>query len=82
VGVELSRKGGRRRWCGFNASDSAREGKRQDKSLLEDEAETKERWHRVGEGREETMSVGLTRILLSHKMKKIQAVDSVAINGR
>jgi hypothetical protein len=35
-----------------------------------------------GEGREETMSVGLTRILLSHKMKKIQAVDSVAINGR
>jgi hypothetical protein len=50
VGVELSRKGGQRRWCEFNASDSAREGKRQDKSLLEDEAEMKERWHRVGGG--------------------------------
>jgi hypothetical protein len=31
--------------------------------------------------REETTSVGLTRILLGRKMKKIYAVDSAGTNG-
>jgi hypothetical protein len=35
-----------------------------------------------GKGKEETTPVGLTRILLGQKMKKIHAVDSVATNGR
>jgi hypothetical protein len=39
VGVERFREGDWRRWCGFNASVSAREGRRQDKVLPEDEAE-------------------------------------------
>jgi hypothetical protein len=39
VGVELSREGGRQRWYGFNALVLAREGRRWDKALLEDEAE-------------------------------------------
>jgi hypothetical protein len=38
------------------------------------------RSHRGGE-REETTTVGLTRILLGQKMKKIHAVNSVASNG-
>jgi hypothetical protein len=32
--------------------------------------------------REETTPVGLTRILLVRKIKKIHAIDLVAINGR
>jgi hypothetical protein len=45
-------------------------------------------WHRpeerqhLGGEREETTLVGLTRILLGRKMKKIYVVDSVATNGR
>jgi hypothetical protein len=39
----------------------------------------KERQHRGGK-REETMPVGLARILLGQKMKKIHAVDSAATN--
>jgi hypothetical protein len=38
-----------------------------------------ERWHRGGK-REETMPVGLMRILLSQKVKKIHVVDLVASN--
>jgi hypothetical protein len=37
VGVELSGKGGRRRWCRFNALVSAREERRRDEALSEDE---------------------------------------------
>jgi hypothetical protein len=37
VGVRLSGEGGRRRWCGFNASISAREGRQWYEALLEDE---------------------------------------------
>jgi hypothetical protein len=33
-----------------------------------------------GKGKEETTSVGLTRILLDQKIKKIHTVDSVAKN--
>jgi hypothetical protein len=40
-----------------------------------------ERWHQRWK-REETMRVGLTRILLGQKMNKIHAVDSAATNGR
>jgi hypothetical protein len=32
--------------------------------------------------KEEMMSVGLTRILLDQKIKKIHIVDSIGINGR
>jgi hypothetical protein len=39
VGVGRYREDGRRRWCGFNASVSAREGRRRDKALSEDKAE-------------------------------------------
>jgi hypothetical protein len=39
VGVGLSREGGRRWWYGFNASVLAREGRRHNEALLEDEAE-------------------------------------------
>jgi hypothetical protein len=39
-----------------------------------------ERRYREGE-REETMSVGLTRILLGQKINKIRTVDSVDTNG-
>jgi hypothetical protein len=39
VGVERSEEGSLQRWCGFNASVLTREGRRRDKSLLEDEAE-------------------------------------------
>jgi hypothetical protein len=39
MGVRLSREGDRRRCCRFNASVSARKGKRRDEVLLEDEAE-------------------------------------------
>jgi hypothetical protein len=35
-----------------------------------------------GEEREGTMPIELTQILLDQKIKKIHAVDSVAINGR
>jgi hypothetical protein len=40
-----------------------------------------ERWHRGGE-REGTTPIGLTRMLLDRKIKKIHMVDSFAINGR
>jgi hypothetical protein len=39
VGVERSGEGGQWRWCRFNTSVSAREGRRQDEASLEDEAE-------------------------------------------
>jgi hypothetical protein len=39
VGVRLSGEGGRWRWCGFNASVLAREGRRRDETLPEDEAD-------------------------------------------
>jgi hypothetical protein len=39
VGVGRSEEGSLRRWCGFNASVSAREGRRRDKALPEDEVE-------------------------------------------
>jgi hypothetical protein len=39
VGVRRSGEGGQRWWCGFNASISAREGRRWDEALLEDDAE-------------------------------------------
>jgi hypothetical protein len=39
VGVEWFEEGGQRRWCGFNTSVSAREGRRRDEALSEDEAE-------------------------------------------
>jgi hypothetical protein len=38
MGVGWFEKGGRRRWCGFNGSVLAREGRQWDKSLPEDEA--------------------------------------------
>jgi hypothetical protein len=38
VGVRRSGEG-RRRWCRFNTLVSAREGRREDEALLEDEAE-------------------------------------------
>jgi hypothetical protein len=44
VGIGQSEEGGQRRWYGFNASVSAREGRRQDEALSEDEAEA-ERAH-------------------------------------
>jgi hypothetical protein len=40
VGVVWYGEGGWRRWCGFNILVSARERKRQDEALTEDEAET------------------------------------------
>jgi hypothetical protein len=40
MGVGRSREGSLRRWCEFNASVSAQNGRRQDKTLLEDEVET------------------------------------------
>jgi hypothetical protein len=39
VGVGWSREGGRRRWCVLIALVSAREGRRRDEALPEDEAE-------------------------------------------
>jgi hypothetical protein len=39
VGVRLSEEGGRRWWSKFNASILAREGRRRDEALSEDEAE-------------------------------------------
>jgi hypothetical protein len=39
VGVELFGEGGRRQWCKFNAPVLAREGRRRDEALPEDEAE-------------------------------------------
>jgi hypothetical protein len=53
VGVGLFREDGWRRWCRFNASVSAREGRRQNETLSKDEAEAaslsllhwKEAWH-------------------------------------
>jgi hypothetical protein len=39
VGVGQFGEGGRRWWCGFNASILAREGMRRDEALLKDEAE-------------------------------------------
>jgi hypothetical protein len=39
VGVRQYGEGGRCRWCRFNASILAREGKRRDEVLPEDEAE-------------------------------------------
>jgi hypothetical protein len=53
VVVEWSREGGWQQWCGFNASISAREGRRRDEALPEDEAgavssswlHRKEAWH-------------------------------------
>jgi hypothetical protein len=39
VGVRLSKEGGWRRQCGFNASVLARDERRRDEVLLEDEAE-------------------------------------------
>jgi hypothetical protein len=39
VKIERSGEGDRWPWCGFNASVSAREGRRQDEVLPEDEAE-------------------------------------------
>jgi hypothetical protein len=38
VGVGQSGEGDRRRWCRFNASISAREGRQQEEVLPEDEA--------------------------------------------
>jgi hypothetical protein len=40
VGVGRSEEGGQQWWCGFNASVLTTKGKRHDKVLLEDEAET------------------------------------------
>jgi hypothetical protein len=40
-----------------------------------------ERWYRGGV-REETTLIGLTRILLGQKIKKIHAADSIDTNGR
>jgi hypothetical protein len=37
--VGWSKEGGQMRWCRFNASVSAREGRRRDEALSEDEAE-------------------------------------------
>jgi hypothetical protein len=39
VGVEQSGEDSLRQWCGFNASVLAREGRRQEKTLPEDDAE-------------------------------------------
>jgi hypothetical protein len=39
VGVERSREGSLREWCEFDALVSAREGRRRNKVLPEDEAE-------------------------------------------
>jgi hypothetical protein len=39
AGSQAVRKGSLGRWCGFNASVSAREGRQRDEALLEDEAE-------------------------------------------
>jgi hypothetical protein len=39
VGVGLYREGDQQWWCRFNASVLAREGRRRDEALLEDEAE-------------------------------------------
>jgi hypothetical protein len=39
VGVGLSREGDRWRWCEFNVLVLAREGRRPDEALQEDEAE-------------------------------------------
>jgi hypothetical protein len=39
VGVGRSGEGSMQRWCGFNASVLAQEGRRWDKVLLEDKAE-------------------------------------------
>jgi hypothetical protein len=39
VGVERSEEGSLRWWCKFNALVSAREGRRRDKALPEDEVE-------------------------------------------
>jgi hypothetical protein len=39
VGVGLSEEGGRRWWCGFNASILTREVRRQDEALSKDEVE-------------------------------------------
>jgi hypothetical protein len=36
----------------------------------------------TGEGKERRQPIGLTRILLSQKIKKIHAIDSAATNGR
>jgi hypothetical protein len=40
VGVMWSGEGGRQWWCGFNALFLARDGRRLDEALWEDEAET------------------------------------------
>jgi hypothetical protein len=89
-------------WYRFSASVSAREGRRWDEALPEDEVgaasswfKGKEAWHGAaawrrrsvemehqGGEREETTPVGLPRILLSQKMNKIHAVDSVGLNGQ
>jgi hypothetical protein len=53
VGIGQSEEGGQRRWYGFNALVSARERRRQDEALSEDEAKAagsswlngKEVWH-------------------------------------
>jgi hypothetical protein len=39
VGVERTREGTLRWWCGFNASVLAREGRRRDKALSEDKVD-------------------------------------------
>jgi hypothetical protein len=39
VGVRRSREGGWRRWCGFKALASAREGRPCDEALSEDKVE-------------------------------------------
>jgi hypothetical protein len=39
VGVRRSWEGSLRQWCKFNVLISARDGRRQDKAFLEDEAE-------------------------------------------
>jgi hypothetical protein len=39
VGVRLSKEGGRRQWCRFNALVLAQEGRRCDEVLLEDKVE-------------------------------------------
>jgi hypothetical protein len=68
VGVERFGEDGRQQWYRFNASDSAREGNRQDEALSKDEAKVansyslngKEVWH--GAARV-TMSTGGERVL-------------------
>jgi hypothetical protein len=39
MGVELSGEGDRRRWCKFNVSVLAREGRRRDEALSKDKAD-------------------------------------------